>query len=64
MAAIQNDVFGKALKFASPRLKQDKDVVMTAIKQTCGKAFEHASPSLRRDKEFVMNRITKENSPI
>jgi hypothetical protein len=50
MAAVQNQ--GKALQFASPELRRDKELVMVAVQH--GFALKYAAPILCADKEVVM----------
>ncbi|EFC47851.1 predicted protein [Naegleria gruberi] len=47
-----------ALRFASKRLKNDKQVVMAAIQQT-GSALSEASTELQNDREIAMTAVTK-----
>ena len=48
MAAVRE--YGLALKYASPELRADKEVVMEAVRQN-GLALQYASPELKADKE-------------
>ena len=50
---------GDALKFVTPELKKDKEVVMEAVKQY-GWALEYADPELKKDPE-VVNAARKQN---
>jgi hypothetical protein len=43
---------GSALEYASDRLKGDREIVITAVKNM-GWVFAYASPELKADKEFV-----------
>jgi hypothetical protein len=55
MTAVCHD--GTALHFASPSLKNDKEVVMTAVGHD-GTLLCNASMSLRNDKEVVMTAVS------
>ena len=59
MAAVTRD--GEALKYASARLQNNRDVVLLAVKQN-GTALEFASASLRADKEIVKSAMSLGNT--
>ena len=48
---------GELLKYASPDLKNDRDVVLSAVNQN-GIAIEFASPDLRNDKKIIETAIS------
>lgn len=50
---------GESLYFASDRLKANKDVVITAVRNRC-LALKHASADLRDDPEVVMEAVTND----
>ena len=50
MEAVRQD--GRALEFACPDLRSDKEVVMEAVRQH-GRALQCACEDLRRDKEVI-----------
>ena len=54
MAAVQQR--GNALEYASPELKNDKEVVMAAVQQD-GEAFQHASPELQNDEDIIVSSV-------
>jgi len=47
-----------ALEYASEKLKDDKEIVLEAVKQD-GLALEYASEKLKDDKEIVLEAIKK-----
>lgn len=46
----------KALQYASSRLKDDRDIVLSAVSNN-GLALQYASLALQRDKEIVLSAI-------
>jgi hypothetical protein len=56
IAKVRNN--GLAVKFASAELKNDSEVVLAAIGQTCF-AIEHASDTLKNDPEVVLAAVKK-----
>jgi len=56
-AAVAQD--GRALEYASPELKADKEVVLAAVAQD-GFALEYASEELKADKEVVLAAVAQE----
>jgi len=44
---------GDVLQFASPRLREDKDIVFESV-NAWGDAFQFASDNLKDDKEFFL----------
>ena len=57
MAAVRKD--GKALEFAAPELREDRDIVKAAVKQN-GQALQFASPELRKDPGIVMKAVKQD----
>lgn len=55
LAAVARD--GRALEYASDELKNDREIVLAAVKQTHGRALEHASDELRNDRSFMLKAI-------
>lgn len=51
--------YGRALQFASEKLRNDKDVVLEAVKQD-GRALRFASENLRNDKDVVLEAIKQD----
>jgi hypothetical protein len=49
---------GRALQCASPELRADRDVVLTAVREE-GLALQHASPELRADREVVEAAVSR-----
>ena len=47
-------IYGGILKFTSPYLQNDKEVVLLAV-SNCGRSWQYASEELRKDEE-VMNK--------
>lgn len=60
--AIQKEGEGRALEFASDSLKNDREVVLSAISND-GESIIHASKDLQNDREFVKQAII-ENSDV
>ena len=58
LTAVKKD--GKALEYASDKLKDDKEVVLTAVTQG-GWALQFASKNLKNDKEVVLTAV-KDNA--
>ena len=56
LTAVKED--GKALEYASDKLKDDKEVVLTAVKED-GWALQFASEGLKNDKEVVLTAVQK-----
>ena len=56
MAAVMQNGGGQALKFASEALRNDKEVVLAAVKQN-GYALHFASEKLKNNKDFVLDCI-------
>ena len=57
MVAVAQD--GRALRFASDAMKNDKEVVMVAVAQD-GRALEYASDALKNDEEVVMFAVAQD----
>jgi hypothetical protein len=55
LAAVRHD--GYALQFASDKLKDDKEIVLTAIGKYEGDVLEYASERLKDDKETVLSAV-------
>ena len=51
---------GRALEYASPRLRGDRELVIKAVEHWCC-AFTFASPDLKADKEFVKMMLPYDN---
>lgn len=49
--------YGDALKYASDELRDDKDIVLLAIKHSRGSALSYASEKLKDDKDVVMTAV-------
>ena len=45
-----------ALKYASNELRNNKDIILQAVKNDCG-AIRHASEELRNDKDIVLQAV-------
>jgi hypothetical protein len=61
LAAVRHD--GYALQFASDELKDDKEIVLTAIETYEGDVLEYASERLKDDRETVLAAVRRcENS--
>nr|NGX45573.1 hypothetical protein [Chlamydiota bacterium] len=56
MAAVQKD--GRALKFASPELKGNREIVLAAVTQY-GSALVYASQEFEADREIVLAAVTQ-----
>ena len=59
LASVKND--GMKLIFASPRLRNDPDVVLTAVEHS-GEALKHASERLQNDRQIVMAAVKQTGS--
>ena len=51
---------GWGLQYASDELEADKEVVMTAVKDS-GSALQHASDELKADKEVVIATVKQDD---
>lgn len=54
LEAVKND--GRAVKYASPRLRDDKKIILIAVKQY-GWAIEFASKRLQRNKDVIREAV-------
>ena len=61
LTAVKED--GRALKYASERLKDDKEFILKAVKQD-GRALEFASKNLKNDKEVVLTAVKDHGSAL
>ncbi len=59
-SAVSNNVCGVALKFASPRLRSDRRIVLEAVKNY-GEAIEYASPYFDDDREVVTTAVKNQS---
>ena len=50
------------IEFLDPKLKNDEEIILTAIEKKAGNALKYASPRLRNNRNFVYNLLPK--SPI
>ena len=60
IASVQQD--GGALKFASERLRGDKDVVMAAISSRPRKGWAYATVVLKNNRDFVLDLVSRDGS--